>query len=195
MPEGDAILPSGDETLWFLTGNTDKFREASSILAPFGIKIRRLKRSKTEIQDPRLENIARFGLREALEDHRGPILVEDSGIFIRSLGWFPGPYSSFVYGTIGLRGILDLLRGRSDRRAYFQCTVAFGSSAANIRLFTGRVGGMISPRIAGKEGFGYDPIFVPDGSKKTFGQTSPAFKNTHSHRARAFEKFARWYVS
>jgi XTP/dITP diphosphohydrolase len=121
--------------------------------------------------------------------------VEDSGIFIKALSGFPGPYSSFVYETIGLRGILDMLRRHSDRRAYFQCTVAFGSSGLDAHLFTGKVAGKISRRVVGIKGFGYDPIFIPDGSTKTFGQTSSTFKNSHSHRAKAFQKFAKWYSS
>jgi XTP/dITP diphosphohydrolase len=188
-------LPSDNKTVWFLTENDNKFREASSILAPFGLRIQRLNLAKIELQDPRPENIARYALISALRDHRKPILVEDSGLFIETLDGFPGPYSSFVYYTIGLQGILDLMRRYRIRKAYFQSTVAFGSPSIKPRLFTGKIKGRISNRILGNNGFGYDPIFKPDGSDRTFGQTSQSFKNTNSHRARAFQSFARWFVT
>jgi XTP/dITP diphosphohydrolase len=188
-------LPSGNKPVWFLTQNTNKFREASSILAPFDVRLQRLNRAKVELQDPRPQNIARFALVSALENQRKPILVEDSGLFIESLHGFPGPYSSFVYDTIGLEGILAVLRRERMRKAYFQSTVAFGSPSMKPRLFTGIVTGRVSKKIIGKTGFGYDPIFIPDGSTKTFGETSQSFKNMKSHRARAFERFARWFVT
>ena len=184
----------GDRTVWFLTGNRNKFLEAGSILAPFGLRIRHLRISKVEIQNPRPENIARFALMEALKSQRRPIVVEDSGMFIKSLNGFPGPYSSFVYETIGLEGILGALGNRRDRNAYFQSTVAYGSPSTRPRTFTGIVNGRISLRILGTSGFGYDPIFIPKGYNTTFGQTSQAFKNTKSHRARAFQSFAEWFV-
>jgi XTP/dITP diphosphohydrolase len=195
FPEGAAILPSGNKPVWFLTQNINKFREANSILAPFNLKLKRLNRAKIELQDPRPENIAKFALVSALESQPKPILVEDSGLFIVSLGGFPGPYSSFVYDTIGLEGILAVLHGRKTRRAYFQSTVAYGSPSMKPRLFTGIVTGRISKKISGKSGFGYDPIFIPDGSTKTFGETSQSFKNMKSHRAKAFRRFAEWFVT
>lgn len=188
-------MPSDNKTVWFLTENDNKFQEATSILAHFGLRIQRLNLAKTELQDPRPENIARFALISALRVHRKPILVEDSGLFIEALDGFPGPYSSFVYYTIGLQGILDLMRRYRIRKAYFQSTVAFGSPSIKPRLFTGKVRGRVSRRILGKTGFGYDPIFKPEGSSMTFGQTSQSFKNTKSHRARAFQSFARWFVT
>ncbi len=193
-PEEADTLLSG-RTVWFLTHNSDKFREAFEILTPLGVKVRHLNRSKVEIQDPKQENIARFALLNALGDFKKPILVEDSGIFIADLGGFPGPYSSFVYDTIGLNGVLAILLRHRARKAYFQATVAFGSPSFKPHLFKGRVNGRISNQILGKSGFGYDPIFIPDGCRKTFGQSNRMFKNSRSHRARAFQKFARWFVA
>ena len=193
LREEGAILPSGDKIVWFLTGNTNKFLEARSILTPFGIRVRHLRISKVEIQNPRLENIARFALKEALKVQRRPIVVEDSGLFIESVGGFPGPYSSFVYKTVGLEGILKVLDNHRDRKAYFQSTVAYGSPWISPRVFSGRVKGRIARTILGSSGFGFDPIFIPNGYNTTFGQTSQEFKNAKSHRARAFHSFASWF--
>ena len=184
-----------DDPVWFLTHNQDKFREAADILAPFSVKVRHLNRPKVEIQDPKQEKIAKFALLNALKETKKPVLVEDSGIFIEDLDGFPGPYSSFVYETIGLKGVLAILQRHRARKAYFQATVAFGSPTLEPHLFVGQVKGRISQRILGGNGFGYDPIFIPDGSNMTFGQASEVFKNRKSHRAEAFQKFARWFVT
>lgn len=175
-----------------MTENQEKFREAKSILDSQGIKIRQLKRAKVEIQDPSIEKIARQAIKTALVHHSELLLVEDSGLFIDALRGFPGPFSSYVYETIGLEGILGLLDGRR-RSAYFQTSIAVGSASLQPRTFTGTVRGSISRKIVGSAGFGYDPIFIPEGFRETFGQTSREFKNKHSHRAKAFLKFAKWY--
>jgi XTP/dITP diphosphohydrolase len=175
-----------------MTENPDKFREAKSILDFQGIKIRQLKRAKVEVQDSSLEKIARFAIKTAPASPPGLLLVEDSGLFINALGGFPGPFSSYVYKTIGLKGILGLMQGKR-RSAYFQSSIAVGSADLRPRIFTGIVRGSVSRKTAGTTGFGYDPIFVPEGFGETFGQTSQDFKNKNSHRARAFLKFATWY--
>jgi XTP/dITP diphosphohydrolase len=179
-------------TVWFITENANKFREARSILGPKGILIRQLRQAKVELQDASLERIARFAVETASVNRPGLLLVEDSGLFIEALGGFPGPFSSYVYETIGLKGILGLLAGRK-RGAYFQSSIAVASAKLPPRVFTGIVRGSVSRKIIGTSGFGYDPIFVPDGFKETFGQYDEDFKNRNSHRARAFLKFGKWY--
>ena len=178
-----------------MTQNPGKFREAHSILSRYEINVRQLNRAKVEIQDKKLENVASFALRTALRDEKRLIAIEDSGLFIRSLDGFPGPFSSYALNTIGLDGVLDLLRNRRERGAYFQCSLAAGSVSVRPRVFTGIVNGRISKRALGGNGFGFDPIFIPDGSVETFGQLDDSFKNKHSHRAKAFARFARWHMS
>ena len=179
--------------VWFITENQDKFREARSILDSQGIQIRQLKRAKVEIQDSSLEKIARHAIKTASVDRRGLLLVEDSGLFIDALRGFPGPFSSYVYKTIGLKGILSLMHDQRKRNAYFQTSIAVASANVSPMVFTGTVRGSVSREIRGNSGFGYDPIFIPEGFKATFGQTKADFKNKTSHRARAFLKFANWY--
>lgn len=81
-----------------------------------------------------------------------------------------------------------------DRKAYFQSTVATLLEDGTSRTFSGRVYGTISRRVRGRSGFGFDPIFVPRGESRTFGEMTQAVKNKYSHRARAFEEFAKWYL-
>ena len=186
-------MRSDKNTVWFMTENPDKFREARSILDGQGIRIRQLKRAKVEIQDSSLEKIARHAIKTASVNDLGLLLVEDSGLFIDALRGFPGPFSSYVYKTIGLNGILGLMHGQRKRNAYFQTSIAVASAKVPPRVFTGIVRGSVSREIRGTAGFGYDPIFIPEGFRETFGQTKAEFKNKTSHRARAFLKFANWY--
>jgi len=186
-------LQFDSKPVWFITENQDKFREARSILDSQGIQIRQLKRAKVEIQDSSLEKIARHAIKTASVDRRGLLLVEDSGLFIDALRGFPGPFSSYVYKTIGLKGILSLMHDQRKRNAYFQTSIAVASANVSPMVFTGTVRGSVSREIRGNSGFGYDPIFIPEGFKATFGQTKADFKNKTSHRARAFLKFANWY--
>lgn len=181
-----------DKLVGFLTENPHKLEEARSILAPYDISIRRLKGSKIEIQSHRLESIARYAVEKAIRNHSGFVVVEDSGLFIDALEGFPGPFSSYAFSTIGLRGLLKLL-GR-QRGAFFQCSIAVGSREISPKIFTGTVRGRISDRISGRGGFGYDPVFIPENSNKTFGENSKEFKNKYSHRAVAFRKFAEWFL-
>lgn len=119
--------------------------------------------------------------------------MEDSGLFIASLKGFPGSLSSFVLPAIGLRGILDLMERERRRTAYFQCSIAVSSRFHVTKTFSARAYGTISRQVRGHKGFGYDPIFIPSNSNRTFAEAGLDFKNVHSHRAVAFRKFARWY--
>ncbi len=111
------------------------------------------------------------------------------------LGGFPGPYSSFVHKTIGTGGILHLMTKSLDRAAHFQSTVATCVEKDECKIFSGTVQGVITHRAGGRAGFGFDPIFIPEGETRTFAQMPQRVKNLYSHRARAFEKFAKWYLS
>src|SRR5712691_10083216 len=101
--------PSAKRTLWFVTQNAHKYKEARGTLDPFGIKIRMLASPKTEIQSTNLEEIAKFAAEQAAKKHNRTVVVEDSGLFVRSLNGFPGPFSSYVHATIGVEGLLHLM--------------------------------------------------------------------------------------
>jgi len=128
-----------------------------------------------------------------LMNDKSPMIVEDAGLFINTLNGFPGPYSSYVYRTLGIDGTIKLINDKDDKKAEFRSIVAFGDSSI-IKTFQGVVRGMISIQPRGRSGFGFDPIFVPKGSEKTFAEMSLEDKNRYSHRAIALKKFARWYV-
>jgi len=186
--------PSDKRTLWFVTQNRHKYQEARRTLDPFGMKIRMLASPKTEIQSTNLGEVAEFAAEEAAKKHNRRVLVEDSGLFVRVLNGFPGPLSSYVHDAIGVGGLLRLMSRETRREAYFQASLALASPGESSQEFSGKVHGTISHESAGTGGFGFDPIFIPRGSRKTFAQGGTQFKDKYSHRAIAFRKLALWYI-
>jgi XTP/dITP diphosphohydrolase len=149
---------------------------------------------KTEIQSTNLSRIAKFAAKEAAKKHHRTVVVEDSGLFINALNGFPGPFSSYVHATVGVGGLLQLMNRKSRREAYFQASLALASPKDPSQQFSGKVLGAISHKSTGTKGFGFDPIFIPKGARKTFAQGGIEFKDKYSHRAVAFRKLALWYI-
>jgi XTP/dITP diphosphohydrolase len=147
-----------------------------------------------EVQNDNIENIARLSAIDAASKTNLPVIVEDAGLFIDALNGFPGPYSSYVYRTIGKEGIIKLLEGVNNREAHFKSVVAFCDPKCNVICFEGIVKGKIAMEPRGNSGFGFDPIFEPaEQPGKTFGEMSIENKNRFSHRGKALRKFAEWY--
>lgn len=142
-----------------------------------------------EPQEDELERVVAQKLAQ-LPAGGGPALVEDSGLFVRSLGGFPGVYSNYAFRTVGLNGLLRLVEGR-PRQATFAAVIGWRAADGTTRLFRGEAEGHLSPRALGHGGFGFDPIFVPRGSRKTFAELSPEEKNRTSHRGRALDALVR----
>ncbi len=176
--------------LFFLTKNEGKLKEARMTLAEFGIEVEQLEGNRIEIQSDDLGEIALYSVKRVGTD-RLPVIVEDAGLFIEVLNGFPGPYSSYVYRTIGCKGILKLMEGREERRARFRSAVAYFDGKV-AKVFLGEVAGIIAEEERGHEGFGFDPIFVPIGYNETFAEMGLEKKVQISHRARAFKALGAW---
>jgi XTP/dITP diphosphohydrolase len=190
-----AGFPRG-KVAYFVTSNIHKFQEARLVLSEYKIATAKLKVGAVEIQDDSLENIAEASVLDAVKNCGLPIFVEDAGLFIEALKGFPGPYSKYVYNTVGVKGILKLMKNIENRSAHFQSVIAFSSPGEQPICFRGKVEGKISLQERGTSGFGYDPIFMPtDGDGRTFAEMTSNEKNGYSHRAEALRKFAEWYSS
>ena len=174
--------------LFFVSSNNHKYVEAKSILETFGIKLGFLKSELEEIQSNSLDEIAQRKAKDAFSKFKKPVIIEDDGLFINSLSGFPGPYSSYVFKTIGNDGILNLLK--NNRKAKFVSIITY-CDKTNFQSFTAKLDGMISKFQKGK-GWGYDPIFIPKNSQKTFAEINE--KNKLSHRYKALKKFSNWYL-
>ena len=174
--------------LFFVSSNNHKYQEAKKILDSFGINLGLLKSNLEEIQSNSLHDIAIAKARDAFSKFKKPILIEDDGLFIDSLNGFPGPYSSYVFKTIGNKGILNLIK--KNRMAKFISIITYCDKTL-LESFDGKQNGTISKILKGK-GWGYDPIFIPNNSKKTFAELNN--KNELSHRYKALKKFSKWYL-
>jgi XTP/dITP diphosphohydrolase len=183
--------------IFFATNNVNKFNEARRVLSEYNIAVGMLRIKSLEIQNDSLEEVAKASVVDAFERCHLPIIVEDAGLFVDALNGFPGPYAAYVYKTIGNQGLLKLVQSIKARKAHFASAVAYLSADLKSPIcFSGEVQGEISAeerRGDGKSGFGFDPIFKPDSSNKTFAEMSITEKNRYSHRAKAFRHFAEWY--
>jgi len=192
LPNG---FPNG-KVAYFVTSNIHKFHEAHNTLSKYHIAAAKLKVEAIEIQDDNLQNIAKYSVLDGIKNCGLPIFVEDAGLFVEELNGFPGPYSKYVINTVGLKGILKLMDGITNRNAYFQSVICYASPTEQPTCFVGKVEGKISIEMQGDSGFGYDPIFVPsEGDGRTFAEMTLTEKNRYSHRAKALKQFAKWYSS
>ena len=177
----------------FVTGNKGKFAEVRDILLAFEVEVIQDKNGYPELQEEELEPIAAYGAQFVADKLNMPVMVDDSGIFIKALNGFPGPYSRFVEDRLGNPRVLKLMEGEKDRTAYFKTVIGYCEPEKEPLVFPGVVEGKIAFAERGTGGFGYDPIFEYNGM--TFGELGDAEKNKVSHRRRAIDKFLEWFRS
>ena len=147
-----------------------------------------------------LEGNALLKARYIRERYRLPCFADDTGLEVEALNGAPGVYSARYAGVEGpqelrakanMNKLLHELDGKTNRKARFRTVIAYIDADNHSHLFEGVVNGVIIEEATGNEGFGYDPIFMPDGYDVTFAQMPLSEKNLISHRARAFQKFAK----
>jgi XTP/dITP diphosphohydrolase len=179
--------------------NGGKVREIRALLAPFGLVT--LGAEELGLPEPE-ETGESFAANAVLKAQAAsetsglPALADDSGLCVDALDGAPGIYSARWAGPdkdfrAAMRRIEDALAGSPQKNAHFVCALALAIPGAATEVFEGRVFGALVFPPRGDKGFGYDPIFVPEGHRQTFGEMEQAAKHAISHRARAFEKFVR----
>ena len=179
------------------TRNTHKTREIQHILGPeFRVRDLWAHPEVSEIRESGTSFEENAKLKALAASRRLPTLViaDDSGLEVDGLGGAPGIYSARYAGAKGterdkidkLLGALARVRATDNRRrARFRCVVALARNGNLLGTFEGVVEGRIAKEVRGDSGFGYDPIFIPDGFEQTFGELSADVKKTISHRAKA----------
>jgi XTP/dITP diphosphohydrolase len=178
--------------LLFATGNKYKFTEAAAVLGKAcGITLKHFQFSHREIRSDSLGEIAREATEEAYRRCAKPVFTEDSGLFINALKGFPGPYSAWVQEKLGNQGILRLMEGVPDRSACFEACIAY-HDGKTVRTFHGKCPGSIAAAARGSSGFGYDPLFVPEGHSQTFAENIE-LKNNISHRYKSLLEFSKLF--
>jgi XTP/dITP diphosphohydrolase len=195
-------LPRGSQLI-VASHNPGKVREIKALLGPHGIE----PLSAAELGLPEPEETgstfianAELKARAAADAGHHPALADDSGLWVDALGGDPGIYSARWAGPskdfrIAMERVEKelLAKGATDFSARFVCALSIAMPPHNgnkgeIKSFEGEVHGRLTFPPRGRTGFGYDPIFIPNGWDQTFGEIDPQVKNAMSHRAKAFEK-------
>jgi XTP/dITP diphosphohydrolase len=192
------------------THNPGKLAEVRDLLAPYGVEA--LSAAELGLPEPE-ESGASFAANAAIKARAAaaaassPALSDDSGLCVDALGGAPGVNSARWAGpdrdfSAAMRKVEDALKGANARppfNAHFACALALAFPDEETQIFEGRVLGELVFPPRGSLGFGYDPIFLPEGFARTFGEMTPQQKHGIpadgspglSHRARAFQAFAR----
>ncbi|HEX9281619.1 MAG TPA: RdgB/HAM1 family non-canonical purine NTP pyrophosphatase [Candidatus Udaeobacter sp.] len=184
------------------TRNRHKTREIQHILGPeFNVRDLCAHPDVSEIRESGTSFEENAKLKALATSRQLPALViaDDSGLEVEALGGAPGIYSARYAGANATeRDKIDKLLRELERahatddrrRARFRCVVALARNGKLLGIFEGTVEGRITDKPRGDSGFGYDPIFVPDGFEQTFGELPTGVKNTISHRAKAIRALA-----
>ncbi|MBC8287323.1 MAG: RdgB/HAM1 family non-canonical purine NTP pyrophosphatase [Nitrospinae bacterium] len=169
----------------FVTGNPNKVREASEILDLIlePVQVGGL----FEVQSPDLDVVVRHKALQAYASLQCPVMVEDSGLLFRAWNGLPGALVKWFEETVGCSGMLKMVEGFSDRGATAICCFAV-YDGQTMKIARGEVNGTLSDSIRGKNGFGWDVIFIPEGHEQTYGEMSASEKNGISHRKRALDE-------
>jgi len=175
--------------------NPGKLDEIDALLGPFGVRAvgaAALGLAEPEETGTSFEENAALKARLAAEAAGLPALADDSGLVVPALGGAPGIYSARWAGPnkdfrVAMARVQRELENK-DRRAHFVAVLALAWPDGEVAMFRGEAHGHLIWPPRGERGFGYDPMFMPDGYEKTFGEMDPTLKHQISHRARAFAK-------
>lgn len=188
----------GDQ-LVIASHNAGKVREIGELLAPFGVRVAsagELGLDEPEETEETFAGNARIKAHAAARATGLPSLADDSGISVEALGGAPGVHTAdwaetpngrdFAMAMERLWSECEAQKVPEPRRAFFSCTLCLAWPDGHDEVFAGEVHGALTWPMRGTRGFGYDPMFIPDGEAETFGEMEPERKHAMSHRARAF---------
>jgi non-canonical purine NTP pyrophosphatase (RdgB/HAM1 family) len=176
------------QNITFITGNPSKADQLSRYL---NIAMNHQAVDLPEIQSLDLLEIVEHKTREAFKIVQSPVLVEDTSLTFHALGKLPGPFIKWFLGELDNQGLCRLLDGYADRSA--TARVLFGYfDGHELKTFAGETKGTIADQPRGKNGFGWDPIFIPNGSQKTRAEMTQDEQSAMSMRRIALEKLEQY---
>ncbi len=174
------------KSFFFVTKNKDKIREAEEIL---GFQIKKADLLVDEIQAVEVERVIEKKAKQAFEKIKKPVICEDSGLYFESWNGLPGALIKIFEERLGQEKICKMLAEKREAKA--KSTIGY-FDGNEYRDFVGEISGKIAQFPRGNNGFGWDPIFIPQGFDKTFAQMTKEEKNKISMRKIAFNKFKRF---
>ncbi len=175
------------KSLSFITSNKGKFNELKKMFDLHQINLKMLSLDLPEIQEIDAKKIIKEKLNFAKRLGYKNIIVEDTSLYISAIGGLPGPLIKWFLKALGPNGIFNLIKDKKDKKAEAKTYIGFLDEKGKTYFFEGVVRGRITSK-KGKNGFGWDFIFIPKGAKKTFAQMTDDEKNQISMRRKAFEK-------
>jgi len=173
--------------MYFATTNKNKLAEVEQIL---GETVKGIKLELDEIQTLDPEECVRKKAVTAYHVFGKPILVEDTSLFFEAWNGLPGVFIDYFLKSVGIIGLLKILTNAKNRKAKAVTYIGI-FNGQKCELFKGEIEGKIARKPKGKNGFGWDPIFIPKGSSKTFAEMNPNEKNMISMRKQALAKFKK----
>ncbi|OGM33510.1 non-canonical purine NTP pyrophosphatase, RdgB/HAM1 family [Candidatus Woesebacteria bacterium RIFCSPHIGHO2_01_FULL_44_21] len=173
----------------FGTTNAGKLAEAQSVL---GMKVEGVSLDIDEVQSPDTAYVATKKAQDYWKKIKKPLFVEDLGLTFKAFKNLPGVYIRDFLENLGNEGLIKIIPKGKSREATAVTVLAYYAGRGEPKLFKGEVKGTIAQKTKGDKGFGWDPIFIPKGSKKTFGQMEMEEKNKYSMRRKALEKLHKW---
>lgn len=172
----------------FVTSNQGKIIEAKEILKVEIVSVKIEKLDEVQTNDP-LECVSKKAI-SAFNFFKKPVLVDDTSLFFSSLNGLPGVFIDYFMEALSNDGLLKLLVNEKDRTAIAQTSLCYFDGQKSLVVF-GKVRGRIAKEKKGENGFGWDAIFIPDGSEKTFAEMTSQEKNKISMRRLALEQLKK----
>lgn len=190
------------KTVCLVTGNSGKAASLQKKLKKYDINVEQVKLDLVEIQSDDLEEVSVNKAKQAFKILKKPLVVDDSGFFIKKLNGFPGVYIKYVLGVIGVDGIMDIMKDKDNRECTFKSVVTFVDANGKTKVFEGDLEeGIIADEIDKKDcseaWSELWKIFIPKGYNKTLSQFSPEERENRNAKMKektAFKKFTDWIV-
>ena len=178
----------------YVTGNWAKISSAKKTLEPLGYSINNIKMETPEIQADDVTDVAKYSAKWASEKLKCDVLKNDTGLFVEGLKGFPGVYTHYACDTIGEDGLLKLMEGMKNRKAYFKECLAYCEYGKEPVVFEEITKGTIDTKKSGTYGWSWDFIFIPEGETKTLG-TFPDDERFDFWSSDAYKRLAEYLDS
>lgn len=174
--------------LYFATGNKGKVEEAREILkTPIEI----LDVELDEIQSLSAKKVIKHKVLQAFEIVKAPVFVDDVSLEIEVWKKFPGPFIKYIRDVGGNDLLLYMMRNEKNRNVKLLATIGY-HDGERVHTFIGRIEGTLAGEERGKNGWGFDPVLIPNGETETFAQMETRKKNKLSHRRRALDMLKKF---
>lgn len=195
MPTSEGTPGKMGMTVTYVSRNKAKIEETTRTLARFGIRVIAKQVGFLELQDDNIENVVRHKLEEAAKVIKGPVLVDDTGVFLAAYDKFPGALAGYVLRSLGYKGFLNLLNNE-ERNVTLETVAAIHIPGNGTKVFKGECRGRIteSPTGVDNNAFPLDRLFIPEGESRTFAEMDFEEKSKYSARVRALELLGRYLI-